>query len=166
MKRFVLTLIVVLAGFLVGGGLGVYFTYVRFSQHYALIRGFEWLDMGLAVSENEFGSNSIDAQKVMTNTLYLYDQAVQSSTMDPSMKSAVRMHRGEIEAQLSVLEREAGDRDQASSYMSKAQADMKDVGWIDYSEGNISKAFPRQLSPCASSSRSTATNVGAKKPCG
>jgi uncharacterized membrane protein len=166
MKRFVITVMVVLAGFLVGGGLGGYFTYVRFSQHSPVIRGFEWLEIGTFVSENEFDSNSIDATKVMNNTLYLYDRAVQSSTIDPSMKSALRMHRGEIEAQLSVLEREAGDQDQASSYMSKAQADMKDVGWIDYSEANLLKAFPRQPSPCASSSRSTATNVGAKKPCG
>lgn len=166
MKRLVVRVIVVLAGFLVGGGLGGYFTYARFSQHYAVIRSFNWLQIGLSVSENEFGSNSVDAKKIMNNTLYLYDRAVQSSTIDPSMKSALRMHRGEIEAQLSVLEREAGDQDQASSYMSKAQADMKDVGWMDYSEGNILKAFPRQLSPCARFSRSTATNDGAKKPCG
>jgi hypothetical protein len=166
MKRIVFTIIVVLAGFLVGSGFGGYVTYVRFCQRYPVIRGIGWLQIGLAVSENEFGSNSIDAKKTMNNTLYLYDRALQSSSIDPSMKSALRMHRGEIEAQLSVLERESGDQDLASSYMSKAQADMENVGWIDYSDGNILKAFPRQPSPCANSSPSSATNVGAKKPCG
>jgi hypothetical protein len=47
------------------------------------------------------------------------------------------MNRGLAEARLSVLESEAGNIDLAKSYLSKAQGDLKAVGWTDLSEANI-----------------------------
>jgi hypothetical protein len=85
------------------------------------------------------------------------------------MRNALRMYRGEFEAQLSILEREAGNVDQAAPYMSKAQEDLKAVGWIDYSEANILRTFSRQpVPPCGNSLRSATAQTASRpaKPCG
>ncbi len=79
------------------------------------------------------------------------------------------MNRGLIEARLSVLENEAGNVDQAKSYLSKAQEDLAAVGWVDHSEAIILQAVKRQpVSPCGASPQNTAkANASAtQKPCG
>jgi hypothetical protein len=85
------------------------------------------------------------------------------------MKKALRMNCGLIEARLSVLENEAGNVDRAKSYLSKAQEDLKAVGWVDPSEANILQAVKRQpVSPCGMSSQSAAKTIAStpQKPCG
>ena len=79
------------------------------------------------------------------------------------------MNCGLIEARLSVLENEAGNTNQAKVYMSKAQEDLKSVGWVDPSEANIFEAVKRQpASPCSGAPQSAAKAVVAasQKPCG
>jgi hypothetical protein len=158
--------ITLLMGILVGGALGGSLRYRMYSEQDRVRRGFSWLEIGLAVSENAFGSNSGDATELLHDTLILVDRGVQSSAVDPSMKNALGMTRGQIEAHLSVIEKEAGDAVQARVYMSKAQEDLKDVGWIDYSEDHVLRTFPRRSFPCAPATQTTATNGISKRPCG
>ena len=79
------------------------------------------------------------------------------------------MNCGLIEARLSVLENEGGNADRAKSYMSKAQEDLKTVGWVDRSEANILQAVKRRpVSPCGVGSQSTAKTIAStnQEPCG
>ena len=85
------------------------------------------------------------------------------------MKNALRMKCGLIEARLSVLANEGANTDRAKSYMSKAQEDLKAVGWRDLSETNILQVVKRQpVSPCGMGSQSAAKTIASTlhKPCG
>jgi hypothetical protein len=76
------------------------------------------------------------------------------------MSNVLRIKCGLIEARLSVLENEAGNVDRAKPYMSKAQEDLKAVGWVDPSEANILQTVKRQpVSPCGMSSQSAAKTI-------
>jgi hypothetical protein len=166
MKRIVLNSIAVFIGLLVGIGSGAYVTFARYNRDYRVVRAFSWARIGFGVSENEFGSQTSGAREALMNTLYLFEQDSESPKVDPEMRKAMRMDCGRFEAQLSVLEREGGNADQARLYMSKAQADLKAVGWTDYSEDKILRTFPRQPSPCANSSNNAAQKTTTQKPCG
>lgn len=166
MKRILLNSIVVLAGIIAGGGLGGYLAFERYSRQFAVVRGFSWAEMSFAVSENQFDQNTKDAKKDLLNTLGLFDRGIHSSKLDSAMKNALRMIRGEIEAQLSILESEAGNNNQAKSYLSRAQEDLKVVGWIDYSEETILRTFKRKpLPPCGTSTQNATNKPAAEKPC-
>ncbi len=170
MKKLLLRSVVVIVGIVVGGATGGYLTFHRYSQKYATVRYFAWAGIFVAVSEGQYDNNSSDAKQDLLNTLDLYAKGVQSFNIDPTLKKSLCMERGLIEARLSVLESEGGNADRAKSYMSKAQEDLKAVGWVDRSEANILQAVKRQppVSPCGIASQSTAKTIAStnQKPCG
>jgi hypothetical protein len=167
MSKFVRTSLITLIGFLLGAGLGGYFTFKVYSERYAVIRAFAWAELGLAVSEHEFNSNSNGASSALRNTLGLFDSGVQSSKVDPALRNALRMNVGRLNAQLSVLDKEAGNAEQARLDMLEAQKELISVGWIDSSETNVLRTFQRQAaSPCGDSLQSATQQTAAKKPCG
>lgn len=169
MKKILLESIVVIVGIAIGGAAGGYLTFHRYSQKSPVVRYFAWAGIFDAVSEGQYDKNSSDAKQELLTTLDLYTKGVQSSNIDPIMKNALRMKCGLIKARLSVLENEAGNTDRAKSYMSKAQEDLKAVGWVDYSEANILQAVKRQpVSPCGPAPQSAAkTNAATtQKACG
>lgn len=169
MKKVLLQSIVVIVGIILGGAAGGYLTFHRYARDYAIVRAFAWAGIFVAVSENQYDQNSSDAKQDLFYTLNLYTQGIQSSSIDPTMNKALRMKRGLIEARLFVLENEAGNIDLAKSYLSKAQEDLKAVGWVDHSEENILQAVKRQpVPPCGAAQQSAAkTNASApQKPCG
>jgi hypothetical protein len=169
MRKILLQSVVVIVGIVMGGATAGYLTFHRYSQKYAMVRYFAWAGIFDAVSEGQYDKNSSDAKQELLSTLDLYTKGVQSSNIDPTMKNALRMNCGLIEARVSVLENEAGNVDRAKSYMSKAQEDLKAVGWLDRSEANILQVVKRQpVSPCGSASQSTAKTITStnQKPCG
>ncbi len=169
MKKILLQSVVVIVGIVTGGATGGYLTFHRYSQKYATVRYFAWAGIFLAVSENQYDKNSSDAKQDLLNTLDLYDRGVRSSNIDPTLKKALCLKRGLIEARLSVLESEGGNADRAKSYISKAQEDLKGVGWVDRSEANILQAVKRQpVSPCGTAPQNAAKTIAStnQKPCG
>lgn len=169
MKKVLLQSIVVILGIMLGAAAGGYLTFHRYARDYAIVRAFAWAGIFVAVSENQYDQNSSDAKQDLFYTLNLYTQGIQSSSIDPTMHKALRMKRGLIEARLSVLENEAGNVDLAKSYLSKAQEDLKAVGWVDHSEADILQAVKRQpLPPCGTAPQSAAKRIASTppKPCG
>jgi hypothetical protein len=169
MKKILLQSLVVIVGFVMGGTAGGYLTFQRYAREYALVRAFAWTGIFDAVSVGQYDKNSSDAKQELVSTLGLFTQGVRSSKIDPIMKNALRMNCGLIEARVSVLENEAGNVDRAKSYMSKAQEDLKAVGWRDLSETNILQVVKRQpVSPCGMGSQSAAKTTAStiQKPCG
>jgi hypothetical protein len=169
MKKIFLQSIVVIVGIAMGGAVGGYLTFHRYARKYAMVRAFAWTGVFEAVSENRYDLNSSNAKRDLLYTLDAYRQGVQSSNIDPVMSKALRIKCGLIEARLSVLENEAGNFDRGKSYMSKAQEDLKAVGWVDPSETNILQIVKRQpVSPCGMSSQSAAKTIASvpQKPCG
>jgi hypothetical protein len=169
MKKILLQSVVVIIGLVTGGATGGYLTFHRYSQKYAIVRYLAWAGIFAAVSENQYDKNSRDAKLELLNARDLYTKGVQSSHIDPNLKKALCMKRGLIEARLSVLENEGGNADQAKSHLSKAQEDLKAVGWADRSEANILQAVKRQpVTPCGAASQSTAKTIApaTQKPCG
>jgi hypothetical protein len=169
MKKILLQSVVVIIGLCAGGATGGYLTFHRYSQKYPRAHYFAWAGIFAAVSENQYDKNSADAKQDLLNARDLYTQGVQSAHIDPTLKKALYMKRGLIEARLSVLENEGGNADRAKSYLSEAQEDLKAVGWVDRSESNILQAVKRQpVTPCGAASQSTAktTAPANQKPCG
>jgi len=164
MKKVVLQSIVVIVGVILGGAAGGYLTFHRYARDHALVRAFAWAGIFVAVSENQYDQNSSDAKQDLFYTLNLYTQGVQSSSIDTTMNKALRMKRGLIEARLSVLEKEAGNVDLAKSYLSKAQEDLKAVGWVDHSEANILQAVKRQPVPPCDIARQNVAKTNASTP--
>jgi hypothetical protein len=149
-KRFLQASLVVI-GFFVGGTVGGYLTFHRYARDYGLVRAFAWTGIFNAVSVSQYNENSKDAKQELFSTLTFYTQGVSSSAIDPTMKKALRMNCGLLEARLSVLENESGNVDEAKSYLVRAQEDLKAAGWVDLSEGNVLQAVKRQpVSPCGS----------------
>jgi hypothetical protein len=168
MKRLLVNSVIVLVGFLGGGGLGGYLTFSVYAQQYSVVRAFAWVEIALGVSENEFDSNDKNASSTLRNTINIYDRDAESPRVDQPMKNALLMNRGRFEAQLSILEKEAGEIDQAAIDMSNAQRDLNAVGWLDSSEDNILRTFKRQpVPPCANAAKYTTKQVGTvtQKPC-
>lgn len=169
MRKLLLQSIAVIVGIAMGGATGGYLTFHRYAQKYAIVRAFAWTGIFDAVSENQYDLNSSDAKRDLLYTLDFYRRGVQSPNIDPVMSKALRMKCGLIEARLSVIENEARNIDGARSYMSKAQEDLKAVGWVDPSEANILQAVKRQpVSPCGMSSQSAAKTIASapQRPCG
>ena len=169
MKKLFLRATVVIVGIVIGGVAGGYWTFHRYARDYAIVRAFAWTGIFEAVSVNQYDMNTSDAKKELLYSLDLYTQGVGSSAIDPTVKNVLRMNRGLTEARLSVLENEAGDVDLAKSFLSKAQEDLKALGWVDRSEANILQLVKRQpLSPCGTPPQNAAkTNAPAPpKPCG
>jgi hypothetical protein len=169
MKTLLLRSIAVAVGIAMGCAAGGYLAFHRYARDYAMVRAFAWSGISAAVAEGQYDTNSSDAKQDLLNSLNYYAQGVQSSKIDPTMKKALRMNCGLIEARLSVLENEAGNTNQAKAYMSKAQEDLKAVGWVDPSEANILQAVKRQpASPCGMASQNAAKTISSapQKPCG
>jgi len=167
-KRFLQASLVVV-GFFVGGTAGGYLTFHKYARDYALVRAFAWTGIFDAVSVNQYNEGSKDAKPELFSTLTLYTQDVRSSAIDPTMKRALRMNCGLLEARLSVLENESGNVDGAKSYLVRAQDDLNAAGWVDLSEGNILQAVKRQpVSPCGSAPRDAAQSSASpnQKHCG
>ena len=169
MKKALLRSLVAILGIIMGGVAGGYVTFHKYAQDYPLVRAFAYLGIFDAVSAGQFDKNSPEAKQELLSTLSLYMQGTKSSAVDPTMKSALRMNCGLVEARLFILANESGDADGAKSYLAKAQGDLKAVGWVDYSEANIRQVVRRQpVSPCVSTLPSTAKTgpSAAQKPCG
>ena len=159
MKKLLLRSILVIVGILIGGAVGGYVIFHRYARDYALVRAFAMAGIFSAVSKNEYEKNTSDAKRELIVQLKIWTDGIDSSATDPIMKNALRMNRGLTEARLSILENEAGDPEQAKSYLSKAREDLKAVGWVDHSEANIVQIVKRQqIPPC------DATVL--QKPCG
>jgi hypothetical protein len=169
MKKLFLQAALVIVGIVVGGTAGGYLTFHRYARDYALVRAFAWTGIFDAVSVNQYNENSKDAKQELLSTLGLYTQGVRSSAIDPTMKNALRMNCGLLEARLSVIENESGNVEGAKSYLAKAQEDLKSVGWVDHSEANILQAVKRQpVSPCGPAPQNAAKTSASttQKPCG
>jgi len=168
MKRLLLQATSVIFGILIGGAAGAYLTFHRYARDYAIVRAFAWTGIFSAVSVNQYDKNTSDAKSELLYSLEFYSQGVASSAIDSTMRDALRMNRGLTEARLSVLESEAGNVGSAKSYFSKAREDLKAVGWVDISDGNILQAVKRQpVSPCGKGAQGVAKTTGAalQKPC-
>ena len=168
MKKILLHSIAFIVGIAVGCASGGYLTFHRYARDYAMVRAFAWSGISAAVSEGQYDKSASDAKQDLLYTLNYHTQGVQSSNIDPVMKNALSMKCGLIEARLSVLENEAGNTGQAKSYMSKAQEDLKSVGWVDPSEVNILQAVKRQpVLPCGMSSQNAAKAIASppQRPC-
>lgn len=168
MKRILFLSIAIILGIVLGGVAGGYLTFHRYARDYALVRAFAWAGISDAVSVNQFNENSSDARQELLVALSFFTQGIKSSAVDPKMKSALRMNSGLVEARLSILENESGDIDGANSYLTKAQEDLKAVGWVDHSAANILQAVRRQpVRPCdpATQNAAKANSSTTLKPC-
>ena len=143
MKRILIGSIVMLLGLSLVGGAGAYFVYRDYLQKSALLRFFAWSELAFATALNQFDHNTKEAEPSLLRSLKLYQEGLQSSIPDPMVSRAIRMRCGLIKARLSVLQKEAGNPDQAKSYMSEAQADLKGLGWTDVSEATVLQAVKR-----------------------
>lgn len=169
MKKLLLQSTVVIVGIVMGGAAGGYLTFHKYARDYSIVRAFAWTGVADAVSGNQYDKNTSDAKQDLLYTLDFYRSGVKSSAIDSAMKNALFMNCGLIEARLSVLESESGNIDLAKSYLSKAQEDLKAVGWVDDSEANILQVVKRQpVSPCGTAQPNAAkTNSSTTpKPCG
>jgi hypothetical protein len=169
MKKFFAAAIVVIVGIVIGAAAGGYLTFHKYARDYAIVRAFAWTGIFSAVAANQYDKNTSDAKRELLYSLNLWTQGVESPASDPTMKNALRMNRGLTEARLSVLENEAGNVDQAKSYLSKAEEDLKAVGWVALSEANILQAVKRQpVSPCDTTPQAAtkASTFVPQKTCG
>ena len=143
MKKIVLNSVAVLAGVALGAiaGIVVFSPQVFetvFETRPTSVRYFVWIGIGWGVSENAFAENSKDAEHLLKGHLTFIEKGMDpKSSLDPAMKKALLLHAALTKARLSILENQAGNADQATSYMSAAQGDLKSLGWRDVSEANI-----------------------------
>lgn len=167
MKKILLQSAAVLVGIVIGCIVGGYFTFHRYAQNYQNARFFAWTGIFSAVSENQYDQNTSDAKKELHMLLGYFKQATDSIVTDPTLRNAFLMNCGLVEARLSVLEKEAGNVELSKTYLSKAQEDLKAVGWVDYSESNILLAVKRKpVVPCGTAPQTTAKTNTTSKPCG
>jgi hypothetical protein len=167
MKKILLQSIVVIVGIAMGGAAGGYLTFRRYAREYAMVRSFAWTGIFAAVSVNEYDKNSSDAKHELLYTLDFYKQGAKSPAINPTMKNAFLMNCGLFEARLSVLENEAGNVELSKTYLSKAQEDLKAIGWVDHSEANILQAVKRKtVVPCGTAQQNAAKTDTTSKPCG
>jgi hypothetical protein len=169
MKTMLLRSVAVALGVVLGGAVGGYLTFHRYARDYALVRAFAYAGIFDAVSIHQYNENSLEAKQELLSALSLYTRGANSSAIDPTMKKALRMNCGLLQARLSILEEESGNVDRAKSYLAKAQEDLKAVGWVDHSEANILQAAKRQpVSPCGPAPQNAAKTSAstAPKPCG
>lgn len=145
MKKIVLNSVVLLAGMALGLAAGTLAFAAKWFESRTPARYFELLGMGWGVSENAIAENSNDAEHLLQGHLTVIENGMgPKSSIDPAMKKALLLHAALTKARLSILENQAGHGDQAASYMSAAQADLKSLGWNDVSEANI-LTFARSL---------------------
>ena len=150
MRKIILQSLLVIVGIVAGGATGGFLAFLEYSQKYTTVRYFAWAAIFGGVSENEYDNNSRDARQELLNTVDLFTKGVQSPHLDPTIKKALCMKRGLIEARLSIIENEDGNTDRATSYLSEAQEDLKAAGWADRSEATVLHVARRQpLPPCA-----------------
>jgi hypothetical protein len=141
MKRIIANSVVVLVGIAIGVCAGWLLGALTFLQrpnttHYLAFAGIGW-----GVSEGAFDDNATDAKDLLRKNLVLLEAGLDPrSTVDPSIKRALLLQAAFTKARLSILEKKFGNEDQAKSYMSAAQADLKSLGWRDYSAAHIEQA--------------------------
>lgn len=165
MKKLVLRMLVMILGFIIGGVAGGALTLHRWLGAAAWERGFPVIGIVDCASRGEYDKNSAEAKPRLLLYLNLTEQALNASVFDPTMKKMFRLNRGLTLARLSVLESEAGNAGEANSYMSKAQEDLKSVGWLDLSEGTILQVVKRQpVASCGSSQNSTQARSTSPNP--
>lgn len=137
MKRIIASILIILAGLVIGLGVGTYSAFAHYAQGYSIPRFFASSELAFSLANDSFERRSGDAKALLLKSLATYESGMRSSIPGPMMKNAMRMRTGLIKARLSVLEKEAGNIVQSNSYMAEAQADFKTVGWIDTSETRI-----------------------------
>jgi hypothetical protein len=167
MMKLLLRSAVVLVGIVVGCFAGGYLTFHKYARDYQTVRAFAWAGIFSAVSVNQYDQNSSDAKKELQTLLDFFKRTANSTTIDTNMRNAFLMNCGLIEARLSVLENEAGNVELSKTYLSKAQEDLKTIGWVDHSEPNILQAVKRkQVVPCGTVPQNTAKTNTDSKHCG
>jgi len=141
MKRTFLNSLVAVVGFVAAAVVGGYLFLPeqRHPQEYSASRFFAWSELAYVAAADEFDLNSKDAEVLLLKSLYLYEQGTQVPAGDP-VHRAMLMRCGLINARLSILRDEAGDTEKAKLYLSKAQADLKTIGWTDVSAPTILQA--------------------------
>ncbi len=175
MKKIVLNSFAVLAGVALGAitGILVFSPQVfetMFDTRPTSVRYFTWIAMGWGVSEHAFEENSKDAEHLLKGHLTFIENGMDPrSNLDPAMKKALLLHAALTKARLSILENQAGNADQAASYMSAAQGDLKSLGWRDVSEANIltfARTLPtvKSVTPPSKLPRSNPTFASPVKP--
>ncbi len=138
MKKILFNSVVVCAGLAVGGALGNVLFTVGLLDRLTPKRYFMWSGAGWSASENAFNQNAKDAKELLLKALTVYEAGIgPNSNLDRSMKKALLLQAALTKARLSVLENGSGNSDQAKLYMSAAQADLKNLGWTNYSEAHI-----------------------------
>lgn len=157
MKKMVLNSAMVIVGAAVGFAAGDFIVAMRFWGQTTETRYSMWTTIAQVVSEEAFEKNSPDAEKVLRKHLTLLENGMDPrSGLEPSMKKALLLQAAFVKARLSILEKRAGQVEQAASYMSAAQADLQSLGWLDYSAAHIERVVQPH--------RSTPTSAPSVKP--
>ena len=145
MKTTLLNALVVVAAFVLAALAAGYLFLPerRHPEEYAAFRFFGGAELAYVVAADEFDRNSKDAEDLLLRSLYLYDQGSRASVPDP-VHRAILMRCALINARLSILRDEAGDPEKAKGYLSKAEADLKTIGWTDASGPTILQAVKRR----------------------
>lgn len=150
MKKILLSLLVILPGIFIGYEAGQFLPFGKLTRHDPIL-SFSWFSqMGWTMTEEAFNCNSSDAKGLLLRTLKVCDIGTLKVSepgikvdLPDSMKQALLMRSGLTNGRLAVLEEEAGNSDQAKQYLSNAQADLKAVGWRDYSPETIFQAVKK-----------------------
>ena len=167
MKRIVWNSVAVIIGIATGLAAGSLLVAIRFfeqpnSTHYLAFAGIGW-----GVSEGAFDDNARDAKDLLQKNLLILESGMDpKSSIEASMKKALLLQAALTKARLSILEKRAGNVDQARGYLAAAQANLKSLGWLDYSAAHIEKVVqPRptpvkepSVKPAASQVRTLQTN--------
>src|SRR5215471_17328518 len=154
MKKIVLNSVMVIVGVAFGFVAGDFLVAMRFFGKPTLTRYAMWTTIAQGVSERAFEENSSDAPQLQRKHLWLLENGMDpSSRLDPSMKKGLLLQAALTKARLSILEKRSGNAEQADSYMSSAQADLKTLGWLDYSAAHVEQTVqPRPAKPVATPS--------------
>jgi hypothetical protein len=130
----------------VGFAAGRYLPFGKYTQHDPVLFFSAFSEPGWKMTEESYNHNAKDAKQLLLTTLSIGESDIQQ-VMPEQMKKALVMRSALTKARLAVLEREAGNYDQAKDYLAKAEADLKAIGWKDYSDAAILKAIKRPHDP-------------------
>jgi len=150
MKRIVWNSVAVIVGMAAGFAAGALVVGIRFLEQPNTHHYFSFVGIGWGVSEGAFDDNSSDAKDLLQKNLVLLESGMDPrSELDPRMKKALLLQAALTKARLSIIEKKAGNVDLATGYMAAAQANLKSLGWLDYSAVHIERVVQAHRSPLA-----------------
>lgn len=146
MKKIFLDSAVVLVGIFLGFEAGRYLSFGKYTQHDPVLFFSAFSEPGWKMTEESYNHNSKGAKQLLLTSLSVGESGIQQ-VMPEQMKKTLLMRSALTQARLAVLEREAGNYDQARDYLAKAEANLQTIGWKDYSEAALLKAIKRPHDP-------------------